>query len=234
MELKEFTNRLAYGPLRNTSYVDDSDKSLIKPEHRNAVVFNLNQGLTNLFSRLVLREKELLIQRVDPVTYYYLRKEFALSNDDSTAPLKYIDDSATGDYEEDLIKILSVYDDEGKEVPLNDETQSLSVFTPEFDCLQITAVHKNTTFSVVYQAKHDVIIGTDPCDQIHIPPYLEEALILYVAGKMVLNFNDDANQAKGQNFLMQYESALNETRMLNLGPTSEVNSNKKLDDRGFS
>jgi len=232
MEFRKFTENLALGELKNTAVVDEQNLSLVKEHHRMMILQHLNTGLTNLYSKFILSEKQLLLRTQIPITHYYLRKEFARSNP-AVVPYKYIDDTGSGTYTEDLIKVLFVYNEMGEELYLNDIEQVESIFTTQFDCLQITGVHLGSIFSVTYQARHEVMTGIDPCQEIKLPFFFEEAIQLFVASKVLSHMNGPEQTAKGQEYLGLYNGICAEAEMRNMVQNSSTNTNTKLNKRGF-
>ncbi len=232
MDFQELTIRLALGELKNTPVVDEDDPSAVKEQHKLMLVKHLNQGLTNLYSKFILSEKELLLRTKINITHYYLRKEFARTND-AVVPYKYIDDTIYGTYTEDLIKVLRVYNEMGEELYLDDDEQHESIFTPQFDCLQITGVHLGSMFSVIYQANHAVLDGTDPYAEIKVPFFFEEAIQYYVAAKVLGNMNGPEHTAKGQEYMAAYQGVCAEAELRNMVHNSITTTNTKLEKRGF-
>lgn len=232
MDLKELTERLALGELKNTSAIDDADPSQLKEQHRLMVTNHLNIGLTNLYSKFILLEKELLLRTQIPITHYYLRKEFARSNS-TVVPYKYIDDTVCGEYTEDLIKVLKVYNEMGEELYVDDDEQHESIFTPQYDCLQITGVHLGSMFSVIYQARHPVMKGTNPCQEIKLPFFFEEAIQAFVASKVLSHMNGQEHSAKGQEYMALYNGICAEAEMRDMVRNSVTTTNTKLEKRGF-
>lgn len=232
MDFREFTERLALGELKNTPAINETDPSQLKEQHRLMIIKHLNLGLTNLYSKFILLEKELLLRTQLSITHYYLRKEFARSNS-AIVPYKYIDDTKCGEYTEDLIKILRVYNNMGEEVYLNDSEQHESVFTTQYDCLQITGVHLGSMFSVVYQARHPEMTGTDPCQEIKLPFFLEEAIQAYVASKVLSHMNGQEHSAKGQEYMGIYAGICADVEMRDMIRNSVATTNTKLEKRGF-
>ncbi|MBL4706648.1 MAG: hypothetical protein JKY54_19115 [Flavobacteriales bacterium] len=234
MNYREFTTALAVGALKNLALTDPNDKSVILTEHLLMVVTHLNQGLTALYSRFLLSEKLLILDYTPGTSFYYLRNEFAKSNTTDVVPVKYIDDEFTEDFTEDIIRVVTVYDSEGVEVPLNEPDEELSVFLPQYDCLQITDVHEESSFSILYQARHKIISGLVATQEIQLPFFLEDALQSYVAGKIISNMGGKDNAFKGIELMTNYENICVRSEQKDLTATSMATENSKLDNRGFS
>jgi hypothetical protein len=231
MDFREFTMKLSLGELSTTSMIDTNDKSMLKQEHRAKVLNALNQGLTVLCSKFILLQKEALLQSNVAVSHYFLRKEFATTNT-ATVPFKYILDSQSAPFTEDVIKILAIYDSHGEQQFVDDLGQDSSLFLTEFDCIQIPS-NRGQLYSVIYQAMHPVMIGTNPCQEVHVPRYLEEALLSYVAGKCFSHMNNPESTAKGAEHMGNFQSICAEIENRNLVNNSVINSHTKLEQRGF-
>lgn len=232
MRLDKFLLDLALTNLSSTSVVDDDgksfhDKGLLK------VLSYLNEGLTELYSKFILSQKELIIRRKTPFVEYYLRPEFAVSNP-AVVPYKYIDDTHNDKFDGDLLKILRVSNGYGHDLYINDHEQPRSVFTPTFDCLQITDVHDEDYFFVIYQADHNELVAEDlDKQQVVLPDFLQPAIKAYVSGKLLKNMLGQNNTVIGQSYLDDYEKKCQEVMDKDLVRRSIITTNQKLDTRGF-
>lgn len=230
----ELLRRLALGELQNLSM---SAGGVIAAAERPKVILQINNALTELFSKFLLSQKELVINSVDTITQYYLRYEFAQSNLASSQPVQYIDDSSIVNWDGRIVKILHVYDAFGRELYMNKAQEPLSVFTPQYDCLQITANHQTEDFYVIFQATHPIVdYTTEPAvDTVieDLPPALEKPLELLIASKVYGNMNGEANLTKSALLHQAYEAALLETEFRDSASISENVSNSKLERSGF-
>ena len=132
MELRtsDILRRLALGEVSNLSLVDKKNNpGAIKDEHIPAVLMQLNKAMRDLFTRLLLSQKEVVINTRESITHYFLRQEFAVSNLESTADPKYVDDTQCANFSAGVVKILEVYDGFGRQLFLNRPDEPLSVFT---------------------------------------------------------------------------------------------------------
>jgi len=232
MRLDKFLKDLALGELSATSAVDD-DKISFHEVGLEKVLSYLNDGLTQLYTKFILSQKELIIKRQTPYVEYYLRPEFAISNP-TIVPHKYIQDTPEDKFDGGLLKILEVTNGYGKEMFLNDLEQPYSLFTPTFDCLQITNVHDEDYFFVIYQADHNELFPTD-LDKQHviIPDFLEDALKSYITGKYLSHMLGQENIALGQGYMALYDQKCQEIMDKDLIRRSIITTNRKLDTRGF-
>lgn len=230
MLLQQFHTNLFYGELYNI--IADRDTQGVLPYELAARVnVFLNEGLTALYGRFPLLEKELIIDAQDEISLYYLRPEFGMTN--GVAPVKYIRDTVEDPFLGDVIQITRVYNEIGEELPLNEPEIEGTLYLPKFDCLQILEPVTGNSYTVFYRAKHAAITGEDLAAEIDIPSYLETALRCFVAGKIYSSMNGAEHVATGMNYLSQFEERCNDVDRLNHTRNSQFNEMDKFTDRGF-
>lgn len=235
MKVGELFSRLATGELSNLSI---GAEGKIHSEDYATLIHHTNAGLLELFSNLVLLEKEVLVEQVEHITNYHLKKVFAESSG-STQPFKYIKDMHCDSFKEDVIKVLSVFTSTGERVPLNDSDHSGSYFLPQPDVIQVPHPVDGLSMSVTFQARHPVLeYKTKPIsavlDQdINIPFYLESALLSFVAYKIYSHMNGPENTAKGQEHRATFETALQSILDKDTANQTVYTSHTKLEQRGF-
>lgn len=234
MKIVDLFRRLSYGELSNLA-VSDSGSGTIKTEKHPQMIQYMNAGLLALYSRFVLSEKSLLIEQVENITNYHLKPEYARSSN-SDKPHKYIRDFPGSPFQGDVIKILEVYDEFQVRLPLNDQDNPYSLFTPRPSTLQIPAPRAGRPLWITYQACHRVLTdsGDEAINQlIDLPFTLETALQNYVAYKTYSHMNGADNVVKGQEYLAAYEAICGEILDRDLVSQSFHTSHDKLDQRGF-
>ncbi|MBL1322163.1 MAG: hypothetical protein COA63_014060 [Methylophaga sp.] len=232
MKLSDLLERLALGELSNLALVNQDSPAEINVSDHLKVISYANQALTNLFTKFILSEKEILVNTYDPETMYYLRPEYARSSD-SSQDVKYLDDSGDIKFTGGVIKILDVYGQYGQPLYINDIDEHSSLFTPQFDCLQITSIDFGTVFSVIYQAQHSKLSVDNLDIVIDIPVYFEEAIQAYIASKVLGHMNGKENTGKSQEYMNRYEMICANAAEKDTARTSIVSSNMKLIQRGF-
>ena len=229
-------SRLAHGEL---SVLKMATGGVIAAGDRPKVLIHLNDALTDIFTRFLLSKKEVIINSTVEATHYFIRYEYAASNVDSEQPNLYLDDSGCEGFDGRIVKILNVFDAFGRELFMNKAQEPLSVFTPQHDCLQITANHQSEQFWVIFQALHP-IINYNPAPAspvvdtvINIPPSLERPLMLLTASKIFSGMTGQPNLTKSAMLNQEYELAVAEMEFRDSGSTSENMSNGKLEKNGF-
>jgi hypothetical protein len=247
---------LAYGPLNQLAI--GGDGSGMVPDYQEArLVSYINRALLELYSKFILSEKEFVIRVQQDRTLYPLRKIHADSfyvptrewsqeacccdpSGDVTqvcgcqnSVTKFIADSPAFPFEEDIIRILHVFDDDGIEVPINDQSDVFTVFTPAPDVLQIPDPQQRTSFAVNYQARHKVLEGCDCFQRIYLPLGLKPALEAHVAYQVFNSMNGQEHSAKAQEYYARYDMMCTDAEYKDLTVTSIAQDNCKLFRRGF-
>ena len=237
MTLEELFQRLSYGPLSNLALSNEGVGGIVDA-HKPKVVLYINDALTRLHTRFLLVEHGLILRQVEGISNYELVPEntyTASVSDDPPEAIPYIQDTISKPFEDDLIKILKVYNCHGCEVPLNNEKWRGSYFTPENHVLQIPCPVNGELTHVVYQAKHKRI-EFNPAklgQTITIPPSLEEALTSYVAYLAYSAMNGQENVARATEYLSRYNGICLEVEARGISNTDDNTTNTKLTQRGF-
>lgn len=204
MKLEELFRNLSYSELSNLA-IGNEGAGYIDSANISKMVLLTNQSIATLYTRFILCTKELVIQSNDHMAFYYLRPEFARSNP-APAHNKYIIDSELEPYTGDIIRVLRVFNEIGKELPINDAEQYASVFTPQFDCIQLSHPCNDDVFSIEYQANHPILNDTDLQQEIRIPFFLEEALQAHIAYKVFSSMAGQENSSKAAEHFQRYEN----------------------------
>lgn len=233
MNVTQFLQRMSYGPLSNIAAGNNGDGT-IKEDRVPTLVTYLNEALLRLYTRFDLREKEVIIEQLEAVTSYQINSQHSLSYF-ATHPeaVAFIQDSIADPFVDDLIKILAVYDANACKLPLNDDHACNSLFTPQFDTLQVPSPITGSPLYIIYQARH-LELSPDALDtEIALPAVLEEAAISYVASKIYSAMNGQEHRIKAMDHMGNYEAVCNEVEDRDLVNSSLSFSHQKLDQRGF-
>lgn len=237
MKISELFYTLSVGELSNLA-MSGEGSGTIRDKDLGKMVTYLNSSLKMLHKRFVLRTREALIETVDHITNYHLKKRYALSSN-SNEPYKYIIDSNGTPFEEDVIQILEVWDCFGRSMYLNDPGQPESLFTPFPTTLQVPEPITRNALSVIYQADHVpyVYVGEDKTkalnQEIDIPGFLESALTNCIAYKVYSHLNGQEHMVKAQEYLTLFEGDCTEIEDKDLVSQSQSTTTNKLYERGF-
>lgn len=231
--LDHLFNSLALGPLSNLSMADRSiHNKMLSDLGKEQIVANANEGLLRLYSRFLLKERDLLIEQVGHITNYHLKSRFAECTDPQVEDFTYIKDLPAEPFEDDLIKVLAVYNSYGCQLPLNDIEDTRSVFTPQATVLQIPRPIDGAPLSVLYQARHPELTG-DPKQEIELPDVLQGALVSYIAYKIYSHINSGDSGAKAQEHLQMYGAICTEVSSSDTASTSLITANTRFEKRGW-
>lgn len=235
MKVSELFTRLSYGELSNLSMSMEASGTMNPTAHARLIQAT-NNALQDMFSRMHLLTRELLIESLDWKSTYFLRPEFAAMNSASTEPYKYILDTPNNLFTGDVAKVMLVSNEVGDILPLNDAEQWASVFTPHLDAIQLTHVGSAQVFSVTYQALHPKLLSTGEGvleQDIRVPSLLEDMLCLKVAQGIFSPMSGQEFTLKAQQLEGTYESRIVELDQKNLLMDAGMSTNVKLHLRGF-
>lgn len=235
--LEELFNDLQYGELSQFSVTGDIDDPMtgISPADYPAVISHLNKALTAIHTRLPLRDRELTLQPYEELSFYVLSSEYAISNDESMEPIKYIIDTEERPFIDDVLGITAVYDEGGCKLPLNDENDCKSLYLNNYRTLQVPNPSEDDTLFVTYRANHPKIEpDADPATtEIDIPDYCIEPVLFYIASRMYARSNDQGAAARSIEMVQKYELFCTEIERRNVLNNYNNNTNLKLERRGF-
>ena len=233
MQLEELFRRLSFGELSNLSIGSEGSGSIPEESHGKVIQY-ANEALLRIYSRFLLKSKDLIIEQVRHITNYQLHKQFAESSG-SDVKWPYIKDLPDEPFTEDVIKILAVFDGDGCKLPLNDRENKNSLFTPQPDVLQVPTPKAGIPLGVEYQARHPVLNTEDKylSQELEVPFYLEGALQSFVAHKVFSHMGGGDNLVKSQEHEAAYEKICLEVLDKDLGNTTAHTSHSKLELRGF-
>lgn len=232
MNVTELFRRLSYGELSNLS-IGGEGSGVIPEASRPKLVSYLNTALLRIYSRFVLRESSLVIECQEWITNYHLTKRFAMTSEPCDGVTRYIQDHAADPFQDDVIKVMDVLNQEGQRVGLNDLKSERSVFTPQPNVLQVPQPVQGYFLSVLYQARHVPIAYTDYEACIEIPAVLEEALQMFMAHLVFFHMNGQDNGIKAAGYLKNYELACGLIVDRDLVNSSVADTNSKFHERGF-
>lgn len=234
ISLQDIFDNLSYGELEQL-YIGGVGGG-IQPKDYPKIISAVNLGLTALYSRFPMVEKELTIQQYDHITEYFLDTKYAQSNVGSVEPIKYILDSEFSPFLDDILRITAAYNELGEEVVLNDEYDSASWFTPSYDSIQIPYPLNDNTATFIYRANHPKIPlnVVDPSSvEVLVHATLFEALLAYVASRVYSARITQESVALGQTMAAKYEYICLQVELKNLLHTNEAAGNHKLDTGGW-
>lgn len=216
MLLSDVFDHLTYGELSQVA-VGGRDSGGVQLEDYPMVISHINMGVIELYKRFPLKLSQVIIQLYSEIGTYYLDSKYAESNTSSTEPKKYIMDGVQP-FDNDVLIIDSVYDEDGQELPLNEEEMTYSVFTPTYNSIQVPFSDEANAINVVYRAAPARISKsiTDPTTvDVEIPYQLLDPLLLYIGSRVHSSLNLDNASAEANNYYQKFEASCN--KVLELG-----------------
>lgn len=232
MKLQELFNELAIGELSNLAFARTGSIDLAAHAK---VVTAINVALNDIFSRIPLAEKEVLVETLDWKSIYFIRKEHARM-DNTPGFLKYIIDTPANPFMGDLVKVLGVTNEVGDPLPMNDAEQWASVFLPAFDTVQFNHPGAKQIFSVQYQALHPKLVATGEnyLDQVlRVPIVLMDMVKLKTASTLLAPIGGQNETAKAQALDAKYEGRHTSLVLKNDVGDTGVSTNIKAMLRGY-
>lgn len=204
MQLSDFFQHLAYGELSQYSVGSSNHGEISEKDYPKLLTF-LNLGLTRLHTALPLRMEQLLLRTNAFQRTYKLVSSNAVSTatDSDNVELRYILDSQRP-FQDNILRVEEIVNEDEIEYPLNDHSCDTSVFTPLVNELQFTNP-QDELVSVMYRANHVKLPVTriiDTTTNLDIPDYCIDALLTYCASK-VLGGGGNAEAAQEGLMLMQ-------------------------------
>lgn len=198
MKLIEVFTYLATGELSQLFLAETGGRDVVDGDKQRPLAQSIQLGLTALYKRFNLKNKEITIQLLPGRSTFPLRSQHLVSSTSVDTP-KFIEDSPEYPFRDDVMRITRVFTAEGHELPIGDRTSKLSITLPVPDTLIIphALAFKDTSLpeqfkvdklKVEYQANHPSIlprIGPINADKIEIelPPSHLQALLYFVASR---------------------------------------------------
>lgn len=164
-------------------------RSLAVKDDNIAIASYVNLALIALYGRFTLKMGEQLIPMENNIVDYTLNS--------------------------DLLIIDSIYDENGNEFHLDDETSLFSILQSSYNTIQVPNPVTGSTLSIIYNQAPDTIIYDDTdagtiaaslALTIPIPPQLLEALLHYIGYRAHGSVNGDI-KAENNTHYMRYEAA---------------------------
>lgn len=236
MKVNELFRNLSFGELSNLSLANDGNGTVKEAQYGKLIGYT-NEALRRLYTRFLLKESGILLLQVEHITTYHLVEEYAESSE-SDKSIHYIKDLFGSPFEGDVLKVLSVADEYGRNRPLNVIGNTLSVFTPAPTSLQVLFPEDNRSLAITYQANHPKLAILNKPEHllnqdVEIPDFLEGALKAYIAHKVFDHMNGQEHQMKAQSHFANYEMICVDAEARDLVNMTTATAHTKLEERGF-
>ena len=235
MNLDDIFNQLSYGELAQVM-VGNDDAGLVPASDYPRIAASVSLGLTELHKRFLIKETKIRIELVEGISTYVLDSKFAESNVTGTEPNKYIKDSAEP-FLDNVLKIERVYDSSGNEVTLNILEDEDSIMTSGMNVLVLPAEVEYEYIDVVYRANHPALNKANVLNhplrvEIDLPISYLEALLFYVASRVMNPIGMISEFHEGNNYAAKFEAACIRLEQLNI-KVENHRANDRLADNGW-
>lgn len=231
MKLQEVFDQLTHGELSQLS-IGGNEAGVINPNNYNRLVPHVNLALTALYKRFPLKEGRLTLEFQPTRTTYPIHSAYAVSSRSSREPVRYIKDSLSAPFKDDIHKIERVYAESGYEFSLNDESDPYGMFTPSATVLRVPSdvaaqviglpdELKSPQVELVYRANHPLIIA-DGADlepdliELELPYSHLEPLLLFIASRVHTPTGMTNETNMGNTYFAKYEAACQQLETTNL------------------
>lgn len=221
-------NRLAFGPLKNTSVVDTNDKGEVNPEYYDQLIDLINEGLRDICTKQVIFKSSLTIE------FQTDQRDYELVESGVGTYLNTDDEDDLND--DTFLRPITVYaltseGEEGREFSIN---AGQGIKTTRFNILRFSQdFMDNYTYGVrvYYQYNHVMMEGIG--GEINLPPNLEYPLQLFVAASYISQMNGPEHVRRGDALMAKYLQEMGSDVATNLSSLSEIEVDNRFTDRGF-
>jgi len=235
MLVSDLFSKLSFGELSNLAMSGNGSGTIVTAQQPKLIGY-ANDGLLRLHTKFVLKENDLLLQLYEHITFYHLIPRFSIQYTPPVGtvnePIRYILDLPEEPFNDELLKVTTIYDHLGMEIPLNNEEKHNSCFTPQVKLLQVPNPVDEKFLTVRYQQRHAKLTG-DLEQYISLPVSLEEALTSFIAFKVFSHMNTADSNSKAQEFNQTFEQLCGEVTDRDLVSSSISQSNIRFSRGGW-
>lgn len=239
MKLSTIFEALSYGELRQLFLGGNRDEG-IHPTHTKEVLSHLNMAMHNLYTKFPLAEEVVKVLTIKDREYYPL---VAAKSIQANAILPYILDTPEYPFTENILNITNVIGPKGEQIPINDYGSSNSMYTPEYNVVQLPDAEPNTIYTITFRAEPPKITLDDPNNvgveltpeevDVPLPPTLLEPLLTYIGSRAHNSRGGEAGKKDGFFMMQRYESMCEKLDADNIFHESFNRRNFNLEKNGW-
>lgn len=182
MKLQHILDQLQYGALQHVKLGGDRGKGIDHNDYP-MLIANINLALIELHTVLPLRVEHVLVEQHKEISTYLLDTKYAASDSNMTGTTKYILDSISDPFIDNVTFIDEVKNAEcGTPFILRNADECTSLHTPIFNAITVPTPTDGVKMSVKYRTTHPYLeptaisLGVD----VDIPLALLPVLTMYV------------------------------------------------------
>jgi hypothetical protein len=239
MKLNEVFNYLVSGELSQVFMAESDGRETVAGDFQRPLTQSIQLGLTALYKRFNLKNKEITLQLLPGRTTFPLRSQHLVSSTVLDVP-KFIEDTPESPFRDDVLQITKIYTLDGVEFPLNDRTNQYTSTTPVPDTLMIPHAlafkdvslpdqYKVDKMRIAYRANHPNLmsrIGPINADRIEIelPHTHLQALLYYVASRKTNPQGMSNEFHTGNSWYQKYEMECKQLEQEGMGEIVDLNT----------
>ena len=234
MYLSDLFDQLTYGELSQMEYGGADNVGITEPNFKR-IIPHINLALTSIYTKFPLRTEEVIVKQYEHIQTYTLDRKYAQTNTESEFSPRYIMDSEFEPFHDNVLKIERIYDELGRELFSNDDTEYWTIWTPEYNSFQIPYPDPENALSIEYRADHPRInlVNLDPSTtEVRIPPQLVSAVCFFIASRVHGAMAGEGHTQVANNYMQKYEMTCNEMINLNVF-NKQIMNNLKLEVAGW-
>lgn len=238
MQVQDVFRALSYGELSKMRIGKDASGD-IAPDQHDQMTSLLQRALKTVYTRYAHKKDYVKLEQVEGVNHYHLRTEYAVSDTDAgnTNP-RYIKDSAEDPFSGDLIKIVSVRDEDAEDADqrlrINDQTSPNGIQLAEFDTLYIKVPTVGNVLTVEIQDNHPrLTIPTVLTETVSVAPALENALLFKIAQLYFQSVGGEDASFRARSMQAAYEQECSLAEKEGNLPTHMTTDHNRFTNQGF-
>ena len=209
MTIRELLKFLSVSELSNLSVTRNPAEYGINENFEEAIVNFCFEGLNKLYSNYYLKEDSIYLEVIDGKTRYEITKDHLMNGSLEADYDHYLWKPQDKPFNNDILRIIRIIDSTGKILPLNNPEKFNSVFTPQYNSIDIQNLTEEHELEIIYAAKHPPL-SLEENTVIELPASLIPALRAYVAYLVHMNMNTETAVQNAQKYLNQYNLVITE------------------------
>ena len=130
----------------------------------------------------------------------------------------------------DCMVVLGAYDEDGKQLTINDEKDPFSILTPSYNEIQVPNPVEGEAIGVIYLVEPTKMVTVN--DVLPVPRSMVQPMLMYI-GFLAHASIDGGVQTENNTHYMRYKAAVDRVRALGLIATDTTSTDEKFNERGF-
>jgi len=229
----QIMSNLTYGELSQYA-VGGANQGQVLEKDYPRVMSAINRGVNEIQKDLSVHEGSIRLRLIEGVLTYPIHSQHSMVT--GTHVHKFVDDSTYEPFEDDILRILRVYDKGGTELPINEHNLSNTIYVPAHNVIQHPFVIDQDILGVVYSRFSKAVTVTTAEEAastyLAIPDPTLSALYAYVASIMSAGITTAQEISDSDKWRAEYEARIAKLKY-NPATPPESYSNTKLTDNGF-